>query len=279
MSRDERKLIEKIKKVFDKWLDSRVRHPAHKTIEKGTLDQARIANALALLKIIVDEIKRTDIPIDKDYFKSLSKNELLQVIGTMERYLKEENKKDESLSNEVDSILKVGLLSKHLWSYIDREMHWIAISIMSTSYISSMILMRSIFELIIGISTKNREKMKLRIQSISFLSEQEKDEIYNLWNKLCSWAHPYGKWEKEVCPIFNTFYEYHPKLFQICLKKFEALIDLLFILSIEKYKLKMKNVLNLIKRNHVDLSIFHFSSDKYSLKTLNKNMGTDTVFI
>ena len=47
----------------------------------------------------------------------------------------------------------------------------------ATDYLSSIILMRSLFELLIGISTKVNGGMKKRIDSIDFLSSEEKENL------------------------------------------------------------------------------------------------------
>ena len=48
------------------------------------------------------------------------------------------------------------------------------ISLGATDYLSSIILMRSLFELLIGISTNKNGSMKDRIKSINFFDEKEK---------------------------------------------------------------------------------------------------------
>ena len=75
-------------------------------------------------------------------------------------------------------------------------------SLGATDYLSSIILMRSLFELLIGISTKVNGSMKERIDSIDFLKSDEKKNLKKFWDILCAWSHPYGKWWKEVCPNY-----------------------------------------------------------------------------
>lgn len=103
-------------------------------------------------------------------------------------------------------------------------------SLGSTDYLSAIILMRSLFELLIGISTEVNGSMKARINSICFYREEEKKELSKTWDSLCAWAHPYGKWEKYICPIaFGTGRIYNPKLFEMSLDFSHKILD--FMLS------------------------------------------------
>lgn len=63
----------------------------------------------------------------------------------------------------------------------------------ATDYLGSIVLMRSLFELLVGISTEITGSMKERISSIDFLSSEEKNNVKKFWDNLCSWSHPYGK--------------------------------------------------------------------------------------
>jgi len=86
-------------------------------------------------------------------------------------------------------------------------------SLGSTDYLSAIILMRTLFELLVGISTNIKGSMKDRIKSIDFFDEQEKKDLAKTWDLLCAWAHPYGKWEKYVCPKgFGSGRFYNPSL-------------------------------------------------------------------
>ena len=71
-------------------------------------------------------------------------------------------------------ILKDGVLKKHLCLYVDREIHVIVLLIMATSYISAMILIRSTFELLIGIATRTNGPMKNKINSVVFFLKKKK---------------------------------------------------------------------------------------------------------
>jgi hypothetical protein len=104
----------------------------------------------------------------------------------------------------------------------------------ATDYLSSVILMRSLFELLIGISTEVTGKMKERIDSIDFLNFDEKKYLYKFWRTLCARAHPYGKWLKEVCPIaYGANHAYQPHMFKQCLAYSDNLLDFMLTVIVE----------------------------------------------
>ena len=118
-------------------------------------------------------------------------------------------------------------------------------SLGSTDYLSAMILMRSLFELLVGISTETNGSMKDRIKSICFLDEQEKKDLGKTWDLLCAWAHPYGKWEKYVCPkAFGTGRFYNPTLFKQSLEYSHKILDFMLTAIFE--------ILNIAKSDYSD---------------------------
>ncbi len=114
----------------------------------------------------------------------------------------------------------------------------------ATDYLGSIILMRSLFELLIGISTEVTGGMADRLDSIEFLDTDEKKRFKKFWRTLCERAHPYGKWLKEVCPIaYGAGRFYQPHMFKQCLAYSDNLLDLMLTvimetlhLSSEEYK-------------------------------------------
>lgn len=171
-------LISELKQVFERWLDIRVKNPAFETIEKGVLEQAKIANSLALFNCLVELINTMVSNIDEEHLKSLGNKEQTRRIHLLQKYIDSQDI-DHPIEQlpfieDVSFIIKDGSFAIHLWSYVDRELHWIVLSIMSTSYISSMIQMRSLFELLIGIATKKTGNMENRIKSITFVPEKKK---------------------------------------------------------------------------------------------------------
>jgi len=120
--------------------------------------------------------------------------------------------------------------------YLGKELLSSLVLLGATDYIGSLILMRSVFELLIGIATDTTGGMKTRVWAIAFLSEFEKRKLYELWNELNPWAHPYGKWLKRICPRFyGCGSNFHPSLFDTCLTYMDTLVDLMLTTTIEKF--------------------------------------------
>ena len=120
-------------------------------------------------------------------------------------------------------------------------------SLGSTDYLSAIILMRALFELLVGISTDLNGSMKKRINSIYFFDEQEKKDLTKTWDLLCAWAHPYGKWEKYVCAkAFGTGRVYNPSLFKQSLDYSQNILDFMLTAIFE--------ILNLSESDYSDSS-------------------------
>jgi hypothetical protein len=133
----------------------------------------------------------------------------------------------------------------------------------ATDYLSSIILMRSLFELLIGISTKVNGGMKKRLDSIDFLSSEEKEFLKEYWDNLCKWSHPYGKWLKEVCPIaYGADRSYQPRMFKQCLAYSDNLLDFMLTVIVE--------VLHLSSEEYKDCLAVHALPE---LSMFNKRIG------
>ena len=134
----------------------------------------------------------------------------------------------------------------------------------ATDYLGSIILMRSLFELLIGISTEVTGKMKEdRIDSINFLDVDEKKNLYKFWRTLCAMAHPYGKWLSEVCPIaYGADRVYQPHMFKQCLAYSDNLLDFMLTVIVE--------VLHLSSEEYKDCLAAHALPE---LSMFNKRIG------
>lgn len=133
----------------------------------------------------------------------------------------------------------------------------------STDYLGSIILMRSLFELLIGISTKVNGLMQDRLDSIDFLNSDEKRILKKFWKNLCEWSHPYGKWLKEVCPIaYGADRVYQPQMFKQCLEHSDTLLDFMLTVIVE--------VLHLSSKEYKDCLAKHALPE---LSMFNKRMG------
>ncbi len=133
----------------------------------------------------------------------------------------------------------------------------------ATDYLGSIILMRSLFELLIGISTKVDGGMQGRLDSIDFLNFDEKKNLYKFWRTLCAMAHPYGKWLKEVCPIaYGADCSYQPHMFKQCLAHSDNLLDFMLTVIVE--------VLHLSSEEYKDCLAAHALPE---LSMFNKRIG------
>jgi hypothetical protein len=112
----------------------------------------------------------------------------------------------------------------------------------STDYLSATILMRALFELLVGISTDKNGSMRDRIESICFFDKQEKKDLAKTWDLLCAWAHPYGKWAKYVCPkAFGTGRFYNLSLFKQSLDYSHKILDFMLTAIFEILNLSASN--------------------------------------
>ncbi len=139
-----------------------------------------------------------------------------------------------------------------------------------TDYLGAMALFRATFELLMGIATENTGSMKNRIDSVAFLSEEEKNAVLELWNELCAWAHPYGKWIKNICPAYYGIgRNYHPTIFAKCLDLSDKILDLMLIITIEHLKLVPQSYANKYSEIH-NIGIMFEASD---FKMFKKRLG------
>lgn len=112
----------------------------------------------------------------------------------------------------------------------------------ATDYLGAMVLLRSVFELLIGVATAEHGSMRTRIFSISYLDSYEKDNMQKLWNELSAWAHPYGKWVKNICPKFyGTGRHHHPVTFSRCLGYSDQILDLMLTITLDHFNLSPEN--------------------------------------
>jgi len=112
----------------------------------------------------------------------------------------------------------------------------------ATDYLGAMILLRSVFELLIGVATTEHGSMRTRIFSISYLNSYEKDNMQKLWNELSAWAHPYGKWVKNICPkLYGTGRHHHPVMFSRCLGYSDQILDLMLTITLDHFNLSPEN--------------------------------------
>jgi len=134
--------------------------------------------------------------------------------------------------------------------YLGKVFQSALLPIGSTDYLGAIILMRSVFELLVGIATTTNGSMRDRISSIGVLDSEEKGSLLGLWNILSAWAHPYGKWEKNICPKFYGIgRNYHPTLFRQCLDYSGQILDFLLTITVDHFKLNPETYNQQVQRN------------------------------
>lgn len=244
---------EELQNVIEAHLSRYVKAPAFETIEKDLYAQDKIADFLILLKVTTDCIKKDGLDFDKNQLQELPQDEIEKRITVLEEYIQ-----TGGCTQETREFLKSNDSKKHLNAYLNNGLNWIVISILSASYISANIIMRSIFELLVAIATNGidgNNSMSFRLKSIPFLTLEERKKLSKLWGKLNSWAHPFTKWEKEVCPIFVSYNPmYHPELCKQSLDLFEKLIDFFIIIGIGKFEINRNDILDEIQKYQIDIS-------------------------
>ena len=251
-------LLKHLHNLVSRYLDDRVTRPSFETVEKDFFAQDHLADLLLIVNLLVELAHKEGLEFDKDFLQGLSKEEIEKRIEVLSNFVEKNKSKDTVEMDPTEEAL--GYLvkdssRKYLLPYLKREINWIIVSILSASYVSSMVLMRSVFELIIGIASKSADSMSNRIDSIAFLNDKEKNKVKKLWYRLCAWGHPYGKWVKEICPIYAENEPlYHPKLCELCLQELEEIVDLFAVVAIAKYEIETTQVVAKAHEMGIDLS-------------------------
>jgi hypothetical protein len=213
---------------------------------------------MLLVKKLNGLIYKHGSDFDKEYACQLSQTEISKKLAILNEVIESEdfNELQERINiEEVEDVFSDFSSRKCLLTYLSRELNWITISILSASYVSSMILMRATFELITGIASRDTGGMVCRIASISFVNESEKDALKKLWNRLCAWGHPYGKWLKEICPIYSAHEPvYHKALCEMCIGELEKIVDFYVVVALAKYEIKIPMFVAMLKKYKLDIT-------------------------
>jgi hypothetical protein len=220
------------------YLDSFVTSPCMDMIRKDPQCHLRGVSLLARVTYLTRQVLRHGSDFDMERLSSLSPDELNQRIDTLERFFNGDDPDQGGVTQDVHRYLMSADSQKYLLAYVSREFNWVIVSIMSASYISSLVLMRSLFELLVYVATQTKGNFKDRVDGISFLHEHEHKEILKLWRRLCGWSHPYGRWVKEVCPIYVQHHPaFHSRLCELCLDELCCLVDFYAVTALSKYEI------------------------------------------
>ena len=227
----------KLYNLVQQYLKNYIDDPIKNFIEKEPVDFLKISTQVLLLNLIYENIINNNEIIDESKFKYLDHSK-------KDDYLKELNKYIISgkESDVVNNLFDLLLVDKVFIPYLFREINWILISLLSSSYISVHILIRCVFESIIKFLAKEKNVgMSDKIDSITVLTDENKKYLKMYWKRLNSWAHPYEHWIKKICPIYVSHTPiYHNELFNDCLNDLHVIFELLIIISIKIFKVSEK---------------------------------------
>lgn len=231
----EKRILRDVEQYVKSYLDTHVTTPCVQMLRDDPHCHLRVVNILTRVRYLSEQILRDGCEIDKAHLSSLSRDELERRIQVLTGFIEKE---DTETAHEALDYLKTGNSQKHLIAYVSREFNWIIISIMSASYISALVLMRSVFELLVGVATRTEGGMKDRVDSITFFEGSERKQILKLWKRLCGWGHPYGRWVKEVCPIYLQHEPlFHSQLCDLCLDELCNVLDFYAVTALSKYEI------------------------------------------
>jgi hypothetical protein len=195
-------LEKQVSKYINIVLDREITKPFIETVVQDPIRSLKLSNAFVLLRLSEDLI----IDFDRSEIQSIKDIERVK-----------------------EKTLYLGYLRKVFESAL--------VLVGATDYLGAMVLFRAIFELLISIATEKNGRMKGRIDSIAFLDEDERNAIFELWNELSAWAHPYGKWIKNVCPRFyGTGRNYHPVIFEKCFNFADIILDFMLVIVMHPMK-------------------------------------------
>ena len=254
------KLLTELKEVIEDYLNKFVKLPTFETCENDIFAQHKIVCCLTLLTMSIHVIQKKGVCVDLEYLKELPEQKREKRIKSLEKIIKKLEEGEGS--EEAIKIMKDSHTRKFLLPYLEREFNWVVVSILSASYISAFVLMRSILELLVEIATNKRgSSTKESIKSISFLSSTEQGEIKNFWKHLSGWSHPYGgKWEREVCPIYISHRpRYHVKFCTQAIEDLMKLVDFFLVIGLEKFKISKNDFLKEAENedfDNLDLTLF-----------------------
>jgi len=232
-------IIKLNKQLISTFIEQHTLAPAMQSIDKNIDVAIRLGDYAAIITYFSKKIR-----IDYDCKDSdIKKIKMLESLQFTTKSLESDSK---ALATFMDSTCT----KKCLFPFIRDQLDWICICILSANYLSARILMRSALELLINISSNINGSMKEKIESIKYYNECEKKEIGELWDTLCAWCHPYGKWIKNICPIYIANSPiYHPQHFEDCIQLFEKLVDVFIILALEHFRFDVSDfITNAVKK-------------------------------
>lgn len=234
-------LRQKLLLVVEDYLDSKVKKPAFETVNADFAVQDRIADVLRLLQLLEKQIQM-DCPkgLDEILSEALQNLSLKAIsLNDLFRLLREET------SNR--------LATRTIYlSYLDQIFHWIAISILSASYLCAFVLLRTLLELLINASAIGTGTMGEKISSIQAITEKEQRKIKGIWRELSGWAHPYGRWLDQVCPVYASRGPlYFERLAKDSTQKLQFCMDFSIVIAITEFQLDSRAIYQVCEDNSI----------------------------
>jgi len=263
---EHRQLIDQLREVVTTYLRDQVTNPSLETVEQDFHAQDTLASLLLVVQTSSRLVREKGLGFDKHFLASLPREEIEKRIEALGEFLESGHGcllAGEEDYTEAREYLVSDSSQKHLLAYFGREVNWIVVSVLSASYISSLILMRSAFELLVGIATRKTGAMKERLATIPFLREEETKTLLKLWYRLCGWGHPYGRWVKEVCPYYVARApQYHPGLCATCFKELQEIVDFFMVVALEKYEIPVGDLVSELSDHGVSTDGFQLVSSR-----------------
>lgn len=259
---EEQKIIEQkrvqLKGLISDYLENHTLQPAMKSIDENVF----VAYRLGVILIALKESERLVGGIGYQFSQEQSLRTSENDIRMLESIVK-----DKRCSQcEIDffgKLISTTCSKKCIMPYIQKQVDWIVVSTLSASYLSSMILLRSVFEVLVNLSTTVNEGMSDRIDHMHFLQNEEKGKIKKIWKELSSWNHPFKKWLSEMCPIYVAHGPvYHQKHFEKCVELLEKIIDIYLIVCGEHFGMDVSLFADAAIEHHIDLSSFPLFSSR-----------------
>ena len=263
---EDKDLIATLRKIVASYLDDQVTTPSLETVVQDLHVQDTLARLLLVVRVVSHLVEEKGLPFDKDFLASLPPEDIERRIEILGQFLDSGETcplTEDGPHKQAHQYLASDSSQKHLLAYFGREINWIVVSVLSASYISALVLMRSTFELLVGIATRYTGGMKDRLRAIPFLTDEEAQKLLKLWYRLCRWVHPYGRWVKEVCPLYAAHKpKYHPGLCITCFNELQGVVDLFVLVALEKYEIPVKELLLLLSDHGISMDGFDLVSSR-----------------
>jgi len=212
--------------------------PARKLIDENDVITEKLAGIIVTLEMSQDLLGNIGYRPDCSQISNITREDMSKINDLIDIISKEGICTDDD-STFIKRIKSTTCSKICLLRYMYREFFWIVTSITCASYISSFILLRSIIELLINITTKQDGGIYKKINAIPFFDPQEKKDIKKTWDLLCSWNHPYNKWVKNVCSKYVSHYPilFHPKIAEDCVSLAYRVLDIYLVVAKEYFKM------------------------------------------